>query len=134
MIKTLLTIGVAALVTGCAAPPQVLNCSDPRATRINIVFAKNNEIRVSPGNANTKRGNVLRFKLTGDPARTVTVQGKASDPDASWISGSGNGGSFFWVCVDPNQVPDPGAGGKTYSYDIIIPGVGELDPEVTVRR
>ena len=134
MKKTLLVIGAAAFVSGCVSVPEILSCTDPRATRINIVFAKNNEIRVSPGNANTRLRNVLRFKLTGDPARTVTVQGKPSDPAASWITGSGNGGDYIYICVDPDEVGDPGESGKTFAYDIIIPGVGKLDPEVTVRR
>lgn len=130
----MLAIGAAVLVSGCESIPKIVNCPDARSSKINIVFVKNNEIRVSPGNANARRGDVLRFKLTGDPAKTVTVQGKASDPGSSWISGGGNGGDVFYVCVDPNKVPDPGIKGKTYSYDIIIPDVGVLDPEVTVRR
>lgn len=127
-------LATAAFVSSCAYAPQMLNCTDPRATRINIVFAKNDEIRVSPGNARTKLRKVLRFKLTGDPSRTVEVKGKASDPAASWIAGSGNGGDYIYICVDPDEVGDPGESGKTFAYDIIIPGVGTLDPEVTVRR
>lgn len=126
MNRLIACLGLAALSTGCAVGPTLGDCEDPPITNINIVFAKNNEIRVSPGNANTERGNVLRFKLTGDKETQVNISGKSTD--SVWISGSGKGGEFIHVCVSPKLEK------KTYSYDIKIPGVGELDPAVTVRR
>jgi len=136
-MKNLVTLlGAAALISGCAVGPTTDNCPDPPITPININFVKNNEIRVSPGNARTLRGKVLRFKLTGDRGTKVTVSGKASDPDSAWIAGSGMGGDFIYVCVDPKlfEGVDPKLSERTYAYDIDVPGVGNLDPEVTVRR
>jgi hypothetical protein len=134
-MKNLMTLlGAAALVSGCAVGPTTANCVDPPMTKINIVFVKNNEIRVSPGNPRTYRGNVLRFKLTGDSGTNVTISGKASDPDSAWIKGSGMGGSFIFVCVEPDLDFDSRLEQKTYAYDIDVAGVGKLDPEVTVRR
>ncbi len=134
MNRLITCLGLAALSTGCAVGPTLGDCEDPPITNININFVKNNEIRVNPGNARTKRGNVLRFHFTGDSGSTVTVSGKPSDPASSWISATGAGGTFRDVCVDPNLPIEPDPGTKTYSYDIKIPGVGELDPAVTVRR
>ena len=129
VMKNLVTLlGAAALISGCAVAPTTDNCIDPPITPVNIIFVKNNEIRVSPGNAQSNLGKVLRFKLTGDSGTRVTISGKMSDPDAAWITGSGMGGDFIYVCVDPELSV------KTYSYDIDVAGVGKLDPRVTVRR
>ena len=135
MKRIIWIVSVAWLGAGCAAPgPTTDECVDPPITPVNINFVKNSEIRVSPPNIPTWRGNVLRFKLTGNSATTVTVSGKSSDPAAAWIKGSGTGGGFIYVCVPPElDVPvDPGE--KTYGYDIVVSGIGTLDPEVTVRR
>jgi hypothetical protein len=126
MNRLIACLGLAVLSTGCAVGPTLADCEEPPITNINILFVKNNEISVSPGNAITVRGNVLRFKLTGDKETQVNISGKSAD--SVWISGSGKGGDFIYVCVSPMLEK------KTYSYDIKIPGVGELDPEVTVRR
>lgn len=126
MKKLTILLGVTVILSGCAVGPSTGNCKNPPITNINITFVKNSEIKVVPPNANSRRGNVLRFKLTGDSSKTVNITGKTGDD--SWINGTGSGGDFVLVCVDPNQAYD------TYEYKVDIPTVGFLDPEVTVRR
>ncbi len=136
-MKNLVTLlGAAALISGCAVGPTTDVCTDSKATRINIVFVKNNEIRVSPGNAASVVRKVLRFKLTGDSGTKVTISGKENDPAAKWLNGSGAGGEFIDICVDPAlfEGVDPKVREITYAYDIEVEGVGILDPQVTVRR
>jgi hypothetical protein len=140
MIRISTLIVISALILGCEKEPTADkgpttdDCVDPPITPININFAKNDVIRVSPGAAEAHRGNVLRFKLTGDNEATVHIRGKESYPDSSWIKGEGMGGEFFYVCVDPDLEIPEGQKEKTYGYDIVIPGVGTLDPMVIVKR
>lgn len=137
VMKNLVTLlGAAALISGCAVGPTTDVCFEPQMTRINIVFAKNDEIRVSPGRAAVDVRNVLRFKLTGDSGTKVTISGKENDPAAKWINGSGVGGEFIYFCADPAlfEGVDSKVREITYAYDIEVEGVGILDPQVTVRR
>lgn len=132
MKKLLAILCMPPVLGACAVGPTTGTCVKPPITAINVNYVRNSEIRVSPPNARPHLGNVLRFKLTGDASKTVTVKGKASDPDASWISGTRSGGSgsnFIHVCVDQTLNK-----GQTYSYDIDVQDVGTLDPEVTIRR
>ena len=94
-------------------------------TPINIIFAKNNEIRVIPGNAAADRGDTLIFHLAGDPKTLVTITGSGSG--AEWISGAANGGQFIEVVVGPEVAQG------AYKYNIAVDGIGTLDPEVTIR-
>ena len=140
MLRISTLIVISALILGCEKGPTTElgpttdNCVDPPITPTNINFAKNDVIRVSPGTAEARRGDVLRFKLTGDAKTKVTISGKKSYPDSSWIKGEGMGGKFFYVCVDPDlDIPvDPGE--KTYGYDIAVDGVGTLDPMVIIKH
>ena len=136
-MKNLVTLlGAAALISGCAAGPTTGVCEDPPITRINIVFAKNNEIRVSPGVAKTDVGKVLRFKFTGDSGTKVTVSEKDTDPKDAWINGSGMGGEVIYFCASEKLFDgvDPKVSEIKFDYDINVAGVGTLDPRVTVRR
>ena len=142
MIRIFTLIVTSALILGCEdgpiadKGPTTGDCADPPITPINIIFVKNNEIRVSNGNVPTRLGNVLQFKLTGDPDTMVTISGKKSDSGVNkWIEGSGAGKSIY-VCVPPGlfDEEDPKLLEKTYAYDIDVAGVGKLDPLVTVRR
>jgi len=126
MKKLTLGLGAAVFFSGCAVGPTTGTCIDPPITRINIVFVKNSEIKVSSPNIRTEPGNILRFKLTGASSDTVNIKGK--NTASAWIDGTGSGGSYIDVCVDSSQAD------ATYQYEITIPTVGYLDPEVTVRR
>lgn len=128
-MKILTTLlGAAVAMSGCAVEPTTDDCIDPPPTPITINFKKNSEIKVSPPNARPYLGNVLKFKLVGDSGTLVTIEGKASDPASSWISGSGKG-EFIRVCVKKDLIEE-----RTYKYKITVDGVGVLDPEVTIRR
>ena len=128
-MKILTTLlGAAVAMSGCAVGPSTPDCPDPPPTPITINFKKNSGITVSPPNARPYLGNVLKFNLVGDSGTLVTIEGKASDPDSSWISGSGTKGPIF-VCVKGDLEEE-----RTYKYKITVDGVGILDPEVTIRR
>jgi len=128
-MKTLMTLlGAALTMSGCAVGPSIDECIEPPPTNITINFKKNTEIKVNPPEAKPYLGNVLVFKLVGDKDTMVTIEGKSSDPDSSWISASGKGGPLR-VCVKPDLEEE-----RTYTYKITVDGVGILDPEVTIRR
>lgn len=130
-MKTLTTIlGAALTMSGCAVGPSTDECPEPPPTPITINFTKNTEIKVNPPNAKPHLGNVLKFNLVGDEDTLVTLEGKPSDPESSWISGSGKGKDGpIYICVKPDLEEE-----RTYVYKITVDGVGVLDPEVTIRR
>ena len=133
MSKLFWTIPAVVLFAGCAVLPQsVGSCSNPqRATPVNISYQKQNnlvKVQAAPHRIDADRGDLIRFNINGSLGVLVSVKGKATDPDASWIAGNATAGSFY-VCVpmstNPNQV---------YSYEVDVDGIGFLDPEVRVRR
>ena len=130
-MKTLtILLGAALTMSGCAVGPSTGERTDPPPTPVSITFVKNTEIKVNPPNARPYLGNVLKFNLVGDKDTMVTIEGKSSDPESSWISGSGTGAAGpIFVCVKPDLEEE-----RTYTYKITVDGVGILDPEVTIRR
>lgn len=146
MIKISTLIVISALILGCEEGPttdkesttnkgstteQVPiadDCVDRSITPINIIFVKNNEIRVSPPNAPARPGDTLRFHLIGNPETRVTISGKESYAGSDWIEGEGMGRDFIEVPVDPKQEE------RIYGYNIVVDGIGTLDPEVTIKR
>ena len=155
MIRISTLIVISALILGCEEGPttdqgaaaekvpttdkvpKTITCDGASLTPINIKFAKNDNamtgIEVKPSRALSHLGHKLQFHLNGDSETTVTISGKVSYPGSSWIAGVGNGGDHIDVCVPDLDIPkDPGE--KTYGYNIVVYGVGTLDPEVTIRR
>jgi len=135
-------------------------CDGSSVTPINIKFAKNhmaNEttkngvtgIEVKPSKAKSHIGHLLRFHLIGDSNTKVTISGKKGDeyPGSEWIteawkkradkSGTHDDKSsyrFADVCVPDLDIPEGPDGKKTYGYNIVVDGIGTLDPEVTIKR
>jgi hypothetical protein len=133
MIKSLSILLAAGMLGGCVALPEAFGaCANPQGiTPINISYQQQNnmvKVQVAPHKADADRGDLIRFKVNGSLGNTVTVNGKAADPDASWITGSATSG-YFYVCVTMDKVV-----GQTYHYEVHVDGIGFLDPEVTVRR
>lgn len=133
MAKLLSILPAAAILGGCAALPlSIGECSNPQGTTpINITYQQQNnmvKVQVAPNKVDVVRGDLIRFKINGTQGNLVSVSGKASDPDASWIVGNGTAGSFY-VCVPMDKVV-----GQTYSYEVDVDGIGFLDPEVRVKR
>lgn len=86
-------------------------------------------VQVAPKLATkAERGQLIRFKINGPAGPQVTVAGKSTDPDADWIAGSANSGSFF-VCVPMSTTV-----GEDYEYEIDVNGIGFLDPEVRIKK
>ncbi|NNC77298.1 MAG: hypothetical protein HKN77_04995 [Woeseiaceae bacterium] len=90
-------------------------------------FGKNNkelQFRLDPKSDNTDERDYKTVK--------VTVKGKASDPNSSWINGSSTFNSanvFFAGCVPANAPED-----TVYKYIVTVEHVGELDPRVQVKN
>ena len=112
---------------------------DPRgvtvmSTKINIIMDENHEIKAKPENVLTRVSDTLEFHLHVDPDTGVTVSGNDNYPGSGWIQGSGMGGGHIEVFVSRDlDVPEePGV--SIYGYDIVVDGVGELDPMVIVKR
>lgn len=118
---------------GCAALPESIGtCTSPRqATPVVIGYTQqNNLVRVqaAPHRINVDRGDLIRFQINGSLGNLVSVSGKATDPDAAWITGNATSGSFY-VCVPMTTTKE-----QVYSYEVDVDGIGFLDPEVRVRR
>ncbi|MDH3532222.1 MAG: hypothetical protein OEO82_04780 [Gammaproteobacteria bacterium] len=100
-----------------------------------INYQKNSSISVDKPNLEVTQGDAILYKVIGDRSRKVNFVGVG---DSSWLSTevAANTGSgrirFGYVCVDDMQ--DPTENTPPYTYKVVIDGVGELDPEVTVRR
>jgi hypothetical protein len=133
MRKLLLISPAVVILGGCAALPNSIGtCTNPqRATPVVISYAQqNNMVRVqaAPFRIEADRGDLIRFQIAGSSGNLVSVSGKATDPDAAWITGNATSGSFY-VCV-----PMTTTEGQVYSYEVDVDGIGFLDPEVRVRR
>jgi len=133
MSKLFVILPAIAIVGGCAAIPRTIGtCTDPQhTTPVNISYQQQNnmvKVQAAPHRAEADRGDLIRFKINGSLGKLVSVNGKASDPEAAWITGNATDGSFY-VCV-----PMTANGMQTYSYEVHVDGIGFLDPEVRVRR
>ena len=109
---------------GCPAYPS----GPPKVVMINIIYTPN--AIISPPRACARPGDVLRFKLSGNPNVQVAVQGKTA-PDA-WIKGTGKK-EWFYVVV-PYGVLPAGVDEKSYNYNVTAAGSPDLDPEVRIRK
>lgn len=65
--------------------------------------------------------------------RSLEVRGDEADEDAGWIRGTGEGqeddpsGTIIIVGCVPNAEP-----GKEYKFDVLVDGVGVLDPRARI--
>lgn len=129
-MRLLTALSLTVLFSACAVAPEIDSC-DGAVKNINITYNETNnmvKIQVAPKRAEVDPDDILRFKISGNLAKTVTFQGKTSDPDASWITGSATGGSV-WLCV-PKDAPR----NKIYTYQVDVEDIGYLDPEVRIRN
>lgn len=125
ILLTLIVAVVGASVFALRAPEHGCPGSHPAMTNMTIVYNPAG-IHVSPPLANGHKGGVLRFNLFGAFGTNVSVMGKPGTlPDPSWISGSGSNLKFY-VCVPPEQ------GDGYYRYNVVVDGIGVLDPIVRI--
>lgn len=113
------------------------NCEEgdtrgPEVKQVNINYMTP-DIVVEPGTVCVQPGDVLKFKLNGNPKVFVEVKGKGAGD--GWIAGNNAGKkhAFFVLVPDdllPEEVDDPL---RVYYYSVIIDGV-DKDPEVRVKR
>ena len=103
-------------------------------TKIIIICSNQNGIKVKPENALTRVEDTLEFFLRGDSKTTVAISGKEDFPGSDWLEGTGTVSGSFTVPVPPDlDIPEePGV--SIYGYDIVVDGVGKLDPMVIVTR
>lgn len=148
MMMRLAVIFVSGLLfSGCATSAETQmdmdagldhhNCEEgdrqgPKVKQVNINYMTP-DIVVEPGTICVQPGDVLKFKLNGNPNIEVRVEGKGVGDE--WIKGDNNGKNqaFFVLVPDdllPEQVEDPM---RSYYYSVIIDGV-DHDPEVRVKR
>jgi len=104
------------------------------STKINIIMDENHGIKAKPENALTRLEDTLEFFLRGGEDATVTISGKENYPGSEWIQGTGPVGGSFTVPIPPDLDVPEAPGVSIYGYDIVVDGVGELDPMVIVRR
>lgn len=131
MSKLLLILPAVAILGGCTTTlPSIGACTNAKGvTPINITYQQQNnmvKVQVAPHRADVDRGDLIRFKINGNLGKTVSVKGKETDPDASWITGNGTSGEFY-VCVPITTIKD-----QVYSYEVDVDEIGFLDPEVRV--
>lgn len=135
------------LFSGCATSAETnvdpkdgidpRNCEEgddrgPEVKQVNINY-ETEDFNVKPPILCVQPGDVLKFKLNGNPHKFVTVEGKGTGDE--WISGdnSGKKKGFFVLVPDdllPEGVDDPM---RVYYYSVTIDGV-DYDPEVRVKQ
>jgi plastocyanin len=102
-------------------------CQPENAPRKVIINVTSQDFGVKPPRLCVSGGDVVEFRVVGNPHSVkVVVQSKAITP-AGWLSGSTSFAGAFQV-----RVPDDASG--SYFYDIWVPGFGTIDPVITVDR
>lgn len=148
MLMRLTVIFVSGLLfSGCATSAETKldphegiddrNCEEgdnrgPEVKQVNINYMTPDDI-VAPKQLCVQPGDVIKFKLNGNPNIHVEVKGKGIGD--GWIEGdnSGKKQSFFVLVPDdllPEGVEDPL---RVYYYSVIVDGE-DHDPEVRVKR
>ena len=148
MINRLSLILVSGLLfSGCATSAETAqgaedgidkrNCDegDTRGPEVKqvIINYMTPDITVNPPRLCVQPGDVLKFKLNGNPNIMVKVEGKGIGDE--WIEGDNSGKKkAFWVIVPddllPDTIEDPM---RVYYYSIMI-GDEDYDPEVRVKN
>jgi hypothetical protein len=98
---------------------------------VKVKFKKNSSISVSKPEVVVDAGNLLHFKLIGNSAREVTIEGESTRGD--WLDRTSPGDSKdkdrdIYICVEESKISD-----DPYMYELIVDKVGRLDPAVRVR-
>jgi len=62
----------------------------------------------------------------------VTISGKSTDPDSSWIMGSGESSTATDGIIVAGCVPKDAPDGTIYFFDVTVAEVGQLDPRAEV--
>ena len=123
------------LFSACAAGPEVsvVGCDYSGIKTVKVKFKRNSGISVSPPEVDVSAGELLRFRLIGNSARKVNIDGESGRGD--WLDRESAGDSSrkdrnIYICVEESEI-DPD---NPYMYELVVDGVGRLDPAVRVRR
>lgn len=133
-MRIILTLIIALVLGACAplVPIDTIGCESSPRKPVQINYQRNSSISVDKPNLEVTQGDVIMYNVVGDRTRKVEIVG---DVNSGWlddeIAPTSSGGNVRkgYACVDDEQDPD-----IPYTYKVVIDGVGELDPEVTVRR
>lgn len=150
MKRTTIVILLSFLLVACATDgrPQKKNFTSTRCggeiDGLTAVGVKYGDSRLQArSRSDVRRRTEFRARLkpiinSGDPVNyenvTVTITGKTSDPDSSWISGSGTFSTATDHEIVLGCVPGGAPFGKVYAFDIVVDTVGTLDPRAEVVR
>ena len=122
------------LFSACAAGPKAsdVGCEYEDIETVKVKFRRNNGISVSKPEAEVYAGDLLHFRLIGNSARKVTVDGESGR--GAWLdreSAGNNSGNdrHIYICVEESEIDE-----DPYMYELIVEAVGRLDPAVRVRR
>lgn len=123
------------LFSACTGGPEAMveGCEKGRIETVKVKFKKNSGLSVSKPEAVVYPGDVLRFRLIGNSVRKVRIEGESGRGD--WLdreSASDKSGKdrYIDICVEESKA-DPD---NPYMYELIVDGVGRLDPAVRVKR
>ena len=135
MKKTILILSTAAMVA-CAPPGKFVNtnsannCNGKGQVDLFVKYG-DSKIDVTP-KIDVGQGGEIIVKLKADKGfenTKVTFDGKtANDNWLDKVMTAGNGKKQIWICVDPNQAPGE------YKYNVIVEGVGQIDPRAIVIK
>lgn len=140
MKKIPIIIATTILLGGCSTPGKFVgqntdnDCDGKGRVFIDIGYG-DAYIYVTPKSKVKPKGEIV-YKLKPDKnalsgvdykEKTIEIDGKTSSDD--WLNASpkyGDGKKKFFICVDQNQP----AG--SYNFEVVVPGVGTIDPRVDV--
>jgi len=119
---------------GCVTGPETtdVECKYDDIETVKVKYKKNSNISVSKEKVEVFAGDLLHFRLIGNSARTVKIEGK--EPRDKWLDKTSPGDKkdkdrHIYICVEESEVSD-----DLYMYEVIIDGVGRLDPAVRVKK
>lgn len=119
---------------GCTTGPETadVGCEYNDIETVKVSYKKNSKMSVSKEEVEVFAGDLLHFRLIGNSVRTVKIVG--TNTRDKWLDATGPGDSsakdrHIYICVENSKVSrDP------YTYEVVVDGVGRLDPAVRVRN
>jgi hypothetical protein len=135
-MKKIIVIAISASLCACATPGQFYGtnstnqCDGKGRVDLDVRYG-DSKIDITP-KIDVGQGGEIIVRLKADKGyenTKVTFDGKTANDD--WLNKemtAGNGKKQIWICVDPNQAPGE------YRFNVMVDGVGTIDPRAIVIR
>lgn len=129
---------IGGLAAGCAVAPRDGACSRQSAR----IIANPGTLRINHECLQADPGQVIRLELVGGkaPGTARTRPDAKKNPNANWLDRSNTDEREIRIEVPAVKPVDPREGAEsceenvcTFKYEIVVDGVGTLDPRIRVN-